>query len=312
MFLDDKAEAFGLHLQFSGDPHGLAEHLISICLVKTEVVFEVFMLLDNFSTLDVGCRFVKGCDVFQLVRTSRGLFLCGKLYEWLTQLWVPVKPAACAGDAFSLLMFKSAIESAKPENEKEKKRTMAVARSSGLDVSIETTNSLSKDTTMYRSNRNGMIDVRDFSKHPAANFIVADGQNVPEEYLSPRAAASLFNVAQKYSETYASDVKLVFTAGSASNGKPGICGPKPCHKSHQQGSCVDIRYMSGSGRDLTGLTAYKNADVGRTIWLIKAFGKDGFTKILTGDNSRFGLFDNSPSSMDGLEAIHQHHLHVGY
>lgn len=313
MFIDDKSEALALQQKYFGNPQGLAQHLVRICLNQTEVVYEVFLLLDNFSTLDVGCRFISGCDFYALVKTNSGLFLCRKLYEWLTTIRMPVlQPTACVGNAATLLLLKSAIDGAKPEQKKEKLKQAATAYNDGTSVRVEISNNDSKDTKVYQANKNGMIDVRDFSGHPAAKFIVADGQNVPEEFLSPRAATSLFNVAQKYSETYASDIKLVFTAGSASNGKPGLCGTEPCHKSHQQGSCVDVRYMSGNGQDIKGDTAYLSADVERTVWLIKAFGKDGLTKVFTGDNTRFGLPDATPKSRGATEVVHRHHLHCGY
>lgn len=294
MFIDDQSEALALQQKYYGNPSGLAQHLIRICLNQTAVVYEVFLLLDNFSTLDVGCRFVSGCDIYALVKTNNGLFLCRKLYKWLTTIRLPVlQPTACVGNATTMLLLKSAIDTAKPEQEKLKLKTAAIAYNDGQSIRVEISNNNSKDTKVYQANKSGMIDVRNFSAHPAAKFIVADGQNVPEEYLSPRAATSLFNVAQKYSEIYANDVKLVFTAGSASNGKPGLCGTEPCHASHQQGSCVDVRYMGGNGQDVKGDTTYLSADIERTVWLIKAFGKDGLTKVYTGDNTRFGLPDKT-------------------
>lgn len=313
MFTDAKSQALAVQQRFYGNPQGLAQYLIRICLNQIEVVYEVFMLLDDYSTLDVGCRFVSGCDFYQLVKTNNGLFLCSKLYEWLTQIRTFLQPTECAGNAAALLLLKSAIDSAQPELEKAKNKTAAIAYDDGKSVRIVVSNQNgSSDGQTYQTNKSGMIDVRDLSRHPAAKFTVADRQNVPEEYLSPKAATSLFNIAQKYSETYASDNKLVFTAGSASNGSPGNCGGQPCHTSHRQGSCVDIRYMNSSGQDITGFTAYKDADVERTVWLIKTFGKDGLTKVYTGDDTRFGLFDDSPKTMDKIEKVHRHHLHVGY
>ena len=313
MFKDNKSEALALQLKYKDNPAGLAQHLIRICLNQIEVVYEVFLLLDNYSTLDVGCRFISGCDVYSLVQTNKGLFLCQKLYEWLTTIRMPVlQPTACTGNALSLLVLKTAIDNAKPEQEKKKLDQAAIAYDDGKSIRVETTDGKSKDTKTYQANKGGMIDVRDFSSHPAAKFIVADGQNVPEEYLSPRAAASLFNVAQKYHETYPNDVKLVFTAGSSTNGNPGICAGVPCHSSHQQGSCVDVRYMGIGGTDVKGDTAYLSADVPRTVWLIKAFGKDGLTKYYTGDNTRFGFPDKTPKSRSNTEVVHRNHFHCGY
>jgi hypothetical protein len=312
MFKDDKSKALALQQKYYGDSQGLAQHLISICLNQTEVVYEVFLLLDNFSTLDIGCRFVNGCDVYMLVKTNNGLYLCKKLYEWLTTIKVPLmQPTACIGNATTMLLLKSVIDGAKPEN-KEKLKQSGTAYNDGLSVRVEISGSDSKDTKVYQANKSGMIDVRDFSGHPAAKFVVADGQNVPEEFLSPRAATTLFNVAQKYSEVYPSDTKLVFTAGSAGNANPGVCGPKDCHKTHQQGSCIDLRYVGSNGKDLKGSTAYLNADQERANWLIKAFGKEGFTEIFTGNDTLFGLPDKNPKSISGREEVHNNHLHVGY
>lgn len=226
---------------------------------------------------------------------------------------MPVPPISCARNAAPLLLLKSAIDSAKPEQEQEKNKTAGIAYDDGTNLRVEVSNpNGSRDKKLYQANKSNMIDVRDLSTHPAAKFLVADGQSVPEEFLSVKSATSLFNVAQKYSETYTSDVKLVFTAGSSSNGSPGTCGGKPCHSSHQQGICVDLRYMSGSGKDIKGLGAYKTADVERTVWLVKAFARDGLTIVYTGDDTRFGLPDNTPKYMDGVEKIHRHHLHVAY
>lgn len=201
--------------------------------------------------------------------------------------------------------------------EKDKTLSPAIAYNDVKSVRIELpgTNG-QREVKIYQTNQNGMINVRELSSHPCAKFIVADGQNVPEEYLSAKSSAGLFNIARAYNEVYASDNKLVFTAGSASSGSPGICttkkGKKPCHDSHQKGSCVDLRYISGNGKDLTGDDAYKNADVQRTVWLIKEFGKIGFPIVYTGDDGKFGLPDNSPKYIDGLEVVHRHHIHIAY
>ncbi|MCV4713900.1 hypothetical protein OFC05_27940, partial [Escherichia coli] len=86
---------------------------------------------------------------------------------------------------------------------------------------------------------------------------------MPEEYLSVNAAGSLFNIAELYHQIYSSDEKLVFTAGNASDGKPGNCNGHPCHSGHK-GNDFDLRYMDSSGKPLQGDNAYKKADVGRT------------------------------------------------
>ena len=91
-----------------------------------------------------------------------------------------------------------------------------------------------------------------------------------------------------------------------------MCGGAPCHATHQQGSCIDIRYMDDNGKSIKGDSAYNSASIERTLWLIKTFGKAGFNKIYTGDDTRFGLPDNTPKSRDAVEKVHRHHLHIGY
>ncbi|MBK9164167.1 MAG: RHS repeat-associated core domain-containing protein [Acidobacteria bacterium] len=166
------------------------------------------------------------------------------------------------------------------------------------------------DITEYNANKDGQIDVRKLSQHHDAQFIVADGQKVPEEYLSVNAAGSLFNIAELNHQKYSNDEKLVFTAGNASDGKPGNCNGKPCHGGHK-GNDIDLRYMDSSGKPLQGDNAYKNADVGRTNWLIDAGKAFGFPYSYTGDETRFGRPDNTPKSRSPTEKVHRHHLHIG-
>ena len=171
----------------------------------------------------------------------------------------------------------------------------------------------SKDIIEYAANADGMVDVRRLSQHHNAEFIVANGQAHPEEFLSTASARDLFNVAKSYSETFAGDEKLVFTAGSESNGKPatGCQGPgRPCHAGHK-GHDIDLRYMGSNGKPVQGNTAYQVADVNRTNWLINAFRIKGLPNSYTGDESRFGRQDKSPKAIDKREYIHRHHLHAG-
>lgn len=167
-----------------------------------------------------------------------------------------------------------------------------------------------KDISEFEANKDGQIDVRELSQHDDARFIVAGGQNVPEEFLSVNAAGSLFNISELYHQEYSTDDKLVFTAGNASDGKPGNCGGKPCHSGHRGGD-IDLRYMDPNGNALRGDNAYKNADVGRTKWLINAGNEFGFNYSYSGDETRFGRFDRTPTYRDRTEKVHRHHLHIG-
>lgn len=112
---DAKTEAKKLQQQFFGKPEELAAELARISLTKAETVYETFQLLDAFSTLDVGCRFLNKCDFFQLVKTKMGLFLCRQLHTWLTAFALPlIKPPSCANNMVQLLLLKSAIDNAPP------------------------------------------------------------------------------------------------------------------------------------------------------------------------------------------------------
>lgn len=115
MLEDAKTEAKKLQQQFFGKPEELATELARISLIKSETVYETFQILDAYSTLDVGCRFLNKCDIFQLVKTKMGLFLCRQLHSWLTVFALPLlKPPACANNTVQLMLLKSAIDNAPP------------------------------------------------------------------------------------------------------------------------------------------------------------------------------------------------------
>ncbi len=108
------------------------------------------------------------------------------------------------------------------------------------------------DVTEYSANKDGQIDVRELSQHHDAQFIVADHQKIPEEFLSVNAAGTLFNVAELYSQTFKDDEKLVMTAGNMANGRPCTnSNGTPCHGGHK-GDDIDLRYMGVDGKVLAG------------------------------------------------------------
>jgi len=132
-------------------------------------------------------------------------------------------------------------------------------------------------------------------------------QNIPEPYLSSNAASALFNAGIVYKSYYPDDEKLVFANGNAENGRPCVRSDgSPCHGGHQ-GNDIDIRYMGKKGKALVGTSAYKNADVERTKFLIRYFNLVGFPESYTGNTSKFG---SSPAD-SGTESVHRNHIHVG-
>jgi hypothetical protein len=111
---DDKAEAQALWLKYFGQPDALAGELIRICLIKTGVVYQIFVILDNYSTLDVGCKFLSNiayAGLQKLVETNDGLFLCKMLHYWLNGgVRVMVKPLPCMFIAANLTDLKTLID----------------------------------------------------------------------------------------------------------------------------------------------------------------------------------------------------------
>ncbi|MGI8641749.1 MAG: hypothetical protein ACR2MG_17615 [Pyrinomonadaceae bacterium] len=53
---DIEAIARGIWGKYRGKPQELAKELVKRCLSEADVVFRVFAILDDYSTLDVGCR----------------------------------------------------------------------------------------------------------------------------------------------------------------------------------------------------------------------------------------------------------------
>lgn len=51
---DARSEALAIWKQYFGNPTGLAARLSQICLNKPGVVYQVFLILNAYSTLDVG------------------------------------------------------------------------------------------------------------------------------------------------------------------------------------------------------------------------------------------------------------------
>jgi hypothetical protein len=169
-----------------------------------------------------------------------------------------------------------------------------------------------EDITNYVANEDGMVDLNDLAKHHDANFIIAKDQAIPEEYLNGNAAAHLFTAAALYKVYYPNDLKLEFTAGSEKDGTPCTqANGRACHSGHF-GNDIDIRYMDKHGNPIRkDSQAYKNADIGRTKFLILYFQGAGFDEIYTGNQALFGLPDGTPNVQTKNEKVHGNHLHVG-
>jgi RHS repeat-associated protein len=167
-----------------------------------------------------------------------------------------------------------------------------------------------RDIRLYASNENGVVYVTGIAGHPDAKFnSAARNQAHPEHYLSPEAAAALFNAARDYADAYPDDSNIVMTAGSAETGNAALNAQgQPVHRSHRNGQNIDMRYMGNNGRPLVGNTASANADADRMTTLFDAFADQnaGLGAPLTGTPQRFGLGPISP----GLQRIHQNHFHL--
>ncbi|MGB7068193.1 MAG: RHS repeat-associated core domain-containing protein [Pyrinomonadaceae bacterium] len=94
-----------------------------------------------------------------------------------------------------------------------------------------------RDVTVINANKNGVIDLNEVANHHNANFLVAKGQTIPEEYLSPLAAIAFFNVARIYGDHYQNDGKLELTAGAEATGNGCVYSSgKKCHQTHDGGT----------------------------------------------------------------------------
>ena len=92
---DEKKEAELLQKQYSGKPEELAVYLSKICLTKPGVVYQVLLILDGYSTLDVGLRFLNNVSeavLYKTVVTYDGYFLCRLLFQLLLDLKIGNPP----------------------------------------------------------------------------------------------------------------------------------------------------------------------------------------------------------------------------
>lgn len=86
---DDKKEAELLQQKYYGKPQELAAELSRICLSKPGVVYQAFVILDTYSTIDVALRFyAKAGDavLYKTAVTYDGYILCKRLLEWLNTI----------------------------------------------------------------------------------------------------------------------------------------------------------------------------------------------------------------------------------
>jgi hypothetical protein len=122
---NDKADAQTIQRKYDGKPQALAQHLVSICLNKTNVVKELFFILNNFSTLDVGYRFVSlipTATLSKLVGTKNGKAFCELLLNWLKTVKPENNSNRVAPDVdavIQLIKLKNSIDNATAADESE-------------------------------------------------------------------------------------------------------------------------------------------------------------------------------------------------
>jgi len=114
---DDKVEAENIWKKYYGDPNGLAEHLINICLSKLGVVYHVFAILDTNSDYDVSCRFynkINGATLQKLLETNESIAFCKVIYAY-----IEAGPGgfsftrSCLTSPGEMMLFKALIKGAK-------------------------------------------------------------------------------------------------------------------------------------------------------------------------------------------------------
>jgi hypothetical protein len=164
------------------------------------------------------------------------------------------------------------------------------------------------DVTTYSPNEHSMIDVVDVSRHCDANFESVQTPGREENYLGVEQTKGLFNVASSYRERYPADDPLVFTGGSTATGGSALdANGRPIHRSHRNGSNIDLRYMGEDGSPLTGNTAAANGSVERNQYIINQFAAQSgnLDAALTGNPGRYGL-EPIPAP---LQQAHRNHMH---
>ena len=121
----DKDTALTLQRKYFGNPQGLAQHLVTICLNQIGVVREVFIILDRFSTFDVGFRFLNllpSATLLKLANTKNGKALCELLLRWfLNPEPLNSSEAAAPGIDWSIELrrLKNAIDNSSPPDDGE-------------------------------------------------------------------------------------------------------------------------------------------------------------------------------------------------
>ena len=150
---NDRKIAQTLQQKYYGNPQGLAEHLAKICLNQIGVVQEVFIILTNFTTLDVGYRFVNlvsSATFSRLTGTKKGKAFCELLLSWLKNTTVNGNPQIVApgvDSVIQLMKLKNAIDNAPQVNEKEENPYYTIDR--GIILSKETLIVLNKIGAEY-------------------------------------------------------------------------------------------------------------------------------------------------------------------
>lgn len=119
---NEREIARNLQKKYYGDPQGLAQYLVTICPNQIGVVREVFFLLDKFSTLDVGFRFLDSmptATLLKLANTKNGKAFCEVLLSRLlnTSNDTPQTFSPKVDTVIELRRLKNAIDNASPRED---------------------------------------------------------------------------------------------------------------------------------------------------------------------------------------------------
>lgn len=122
---NDKDTALALQRKYFGNPQGLAQHLVTICLNQVGVVREVLLILDRFSTFDVGYRFLNllpTATLLKLTNTKNGKAVCEMLLRWLLDSR-PLDSSEAAAPGIDwgieLKRLKDAVDKSSPQDDGE-------------------------------------------------------------------------------------------------------------------------------------------------------------------------------------------------
>ena len=201
---NDREIAQNVQKKYYGNPQGLAQYLVSICLNQTGVVREVFYILDRFSTFDVGYRFLNlmtTATLLKLTNGKSGKAFCEVLLSWLLNP-EPLRgsePVAPGIDAvIELKRLKDAIDNSNPKDGENPYYTI----DAGINLEVDAIATLDKIAPLYYAKVGEKFNVnsgtRDSYRQADAMYnVYINGDKTLHLYGNRKVANELIAIIQK-------------------------------------------------------------------------------------------------------------------